>query len=71
MTVFASAEWGSLLPLADGTHQVVRGLTLPKVTHDAPMVDMVPLFEHIKKQSKGVKDIQNIKVPRVLGGEIK
>ena len=29
ITVNASAEWASLLPFADGGHQIVRGLTLP------------------------------------------
>ena len=28
----ATGEWGALLPLADGTHQVVRGISLPEVT---------------------------------------
>ena len=28
MTAFAEAEWASLLPLADGTNQIVRGLTM-------------------------------------------
>ena len=35
LTVYASAEWASLLPLADGGHQVVRGLTVPRVTRHA------------------------------------
>ena len=28
-TMNASAEWASLLPIGDGGHQIVRGLTVP------------------------------------------
>ena len=70
LTVYASAEWASLLPLADGGHQVVRGLTVPRVTQDMPEIDMIKIFNSIKKNSKEIKSIQNLKVPKFVGGKI-
>ena len=70
MTVYAKAEWASLLPLADGTHQCVRGLTLEKVTGDMPKLNLVPAFENIKAKCKQANRIHNLKVPRVVGGEV-
>ena len=32
IVVHASGEWGSVLPLNDGSHQLLRGLTVPRVT---------------------------------------
>ena len=45
MTVNAKAEWASLIPLADNTSQVVRGLTMDMVTGDMPQLNLVPVFE--------------------------
>ena len=50
-TVFASAEWASLIPLSDGSYQSVRGLTLDKVTGDMTELNLVPIFEQIKKEN--------------------
>ena len=70
MTVNAVAEWASLLPLADGTHQCVRGLTMRRVTADMPRLNLVPVLDKIKAQCKGNRKIQNLKVPEVVGGEV-
>ena len=71
MVTFAEAEWASLLPLADGTHQCVRGLTMKRVTGDMPKLNLVPAFEAIKSKCKKSSRIQNLKVPRMVGGEVK
>ena len=68
MTVYAKAEWASLIPLADNTCQVVRGLTMDKVTADMPTIDLTPIYDAIKAECKGNPVIQNIKVPGVVGG---
>jgi len=47
MQVNASAEWGSMLPLSDGTFQCVRGLTLERVTGPMQKLNLGPLFEQI------------------------
>ena len=70
MTAYATAEWASLIPLADGTHQCVRGLTMERVTAKMPKLNLVPAFESIKAQCKQDKKIQNLKVPRIVGGEV-
>ena len=59
LTVEASAEWVSLLPLSDGSNQIVRGLTLPEVTVDMPDIQMGKVFSAIKKKHKDTKIIQN------------
>ena len=70
ITVNASAEWASLIPLADGGHQVVRGLTVPRVTQDMPTVNLVKIFNSLQKKTGHNKQIQNIKVPKVVGGRV-
>ena len=68
--VNASAEWASLIPLADGSKQAVRGLTMPNVTQDMPEINMVEVFDAIKKTHKDVKKIQNLNVPKRIGGSV-
>ena len=69
-TVYATAEWASLIPLSDGSYQSVRGLTLDKVTGDMTELKLVPVFEQIKKENKSLDKIQNLKVPNIIGGEV-
>ena len=57
MTTYASAEYASLLPLANGNYQTVRGLTLRKVTGDMPELDLSYAFEHIKGKCSSNKRI--------------
>ena len=49
ITVKASAEWASLIPLADGGMQAVRGLTMPNVTQDMPEINMNEVFKAVKR----------------------
>ena len=70
MTTYASAEYASLLPLANGSYQTVRGLTLKKVTRDMPMLNLVPAFEQIKSECASNRRVQNLKVPSAVGGQI-
>ena len=44
ITVHASGEWGCLLPLQNGQQQLVRGLTVPKVTSDMPVLNLRPVY---------------------------
>ena len=68
ITTYASAEYGSLIPLADGNFQAVRGLTLSKVTADMPQLSLTSAFEHIKSQCSENKNVTNLKIPNVVGG---
>ena len=70
MTTYASPEYASLLPLANGNYQTVRGLTLRKVTGDMPELDLAYAFERIKTKCSSNKRIQNLKVPSIVGGQV-
>ena len=66
----ASGLWASLLPLNDGTNQVAKTLTMETITADMNVVDMEGVFDDIKSKSKGIKAVQNLKVPKEVGGKI-
>ena len=70
ITVNAIAEWASLIPLADGGVQAVRGLTMKNVTQDMPEVNMLDMFNALKRKHKDVKEIQNLKAPKFLSGKV-
>ena len=70
LVAYANAEWASLLPLEDGTSQIVRGLTLEKVTGKMPELNLVPVYEAIKAKCKDIPEVQNLKVPAVVGGDV-
>ena len=40
LQIESEAEWTSVLPLADGSFQPVRGLVLDQVTCDMPIIDL-------------------------------
>ena len=70
MTAFAEAEWASLIPLEDGTKQIVRGLTLKKVTGDIPNYDLTDVFNKINNDNKDIAAIQDITVPNFVGSQV-
>ena len=43
---------------------------MDSLTQEMPEVNMLEIFNAIKKQHKDVKEIQNLKVPNVLGGKV-
>ena len=42
--VHATGEWACALPLQNGSHQVVRGLSVARVTADMPVMKLKPLL---------------------------
>ena len=70
ITVNATGEWGCALPLLDGKHQLVRGLTVPKVTSDMPLLQLRPVLDNIKTAQPENKDLQKIQIPEFLGGQV-
>ena len=70
MQLQAEAEWGAVLPLEDGTHQIVWGLSLDKVTGDMPTVDLTPIMTKLKREARGNKEVQAIRVPKKVGGQV-
>ena len=61
ITAHAEAEWSSLLPLEDGTYQMVRGLTMKNITADMPEFDLNPALNTFKRECPDNKRIQNLK----------
>ena len=70
IVVHASGEWGSVLPLNDGSHQLLRGLTVPRVTSDMPRMMLDPWFEKVKAMEPDNNSLQGITIPKVLGGYV-
>ena len=71
----ASAEWASLLPLDNGHHQIVRGLSTETVTGPFGDVNMVPIMEELKEAAKnstspGNKSVFKMRAPKELKGEV-
>ena len=68
--IMASGLWGTLLPLNDGSDQIAKTLTMETITADMNVVDLKSVFEDIKSKSRGIKALQNLKVPKEVGGKI-
>ena len=69
----AQGEWATLLPLNDGSHQIVRSLSVTKVTSDMPTLRLKPLLKKIKtdnREDPRTKMFKNLQIPAKLGGEI-
>ena len=71
--VEAQGEWGTLLPLNDGSFQTIRSLSVAKVTSDMPTLRLQKLLAKIKTENNGnprAKMLKNMQIPSKLGGEI-
>ena len=68
--VNANVEWAAVLPLLDGGHQVVRGLTMNKLTLNMPKVNHRKLLNACEKEYGHVEAIQGSKAPEIDGGRI-
>ena len=71
--VEAQGEWGTLLPLNNGSFQTIRSLSVAKVTSDMPTLRLGKLLAKIKTENTGnprAKMLKNLQVPSKLGGEI-
>ena len=64
---YASGEFVSLLPIADGSYQCITGLNIPQVTI---VMRVVPVFNSIKGSAECSDNhqIQNLEIPEKLGG---
>ena len=52
LQVKATCEWANMLPLADGSYQVIRCLSFDRVTSDMPIMRMRGLMDEIKEEYK-------------------
>ena len=74
-TVDATAEWASLIPLADGRKQIVRGLSTRRVTGNWGDIDMKEIMDEIKEASSNTNEetrraVSNLKAPKMISGEV-
>ena len=67
--VNAESEWGINIPLANGSYQVVKGLSVKKVTSDMPKLNLKSYWNKLKAENPKLKN-QNLSIPEKLGGEI-
>ena len=72
VSVNALGEWASSVPLANGSYQVVRALTVKQVTANMTKLYLRPILNDLKNEAsaKNMKELQRIQVPECLGGEI-
>ena len=68
-TVYATAEWASLLPLNNGCHQIVKGLSVDTVTGPFGDIDMAPVMNEIKKVAKNNKEVNRLRAPQNVSGD--
>ena len=66
----ASGEWGTLNPLADGSFQTVRGLSMKKIVGKKPDYKLRPMLADVKKRATSNELLQTMKIPTKLGGEV-
>ena len=55
-TVLATAEWASLLPLTNGSNQIIRGLSVDEVTRPFAEIDMSPIINELKESAHAALD---------------
>ena len=72
VVVNALGEWALAIPLANGSYQVMRALTVKKVTSDMPKFRLRNLLDNLKSEPAAEENdsLQNIQIPQILGGEI-
>ena len=68
--IYATGEWAAALPLEDGTYQGVRGLTMKSVVGQMPRYSLGRVLNEVKSQYKQNSELQKLKIPPILGGEI-
>ena len=68
--VYSTGEWAAAIPLADGSYQGVRGLTMKHVVGQMPRFSLARNLKQIQEEYKLNKQLQQLAVPDVLGGEI-
>ena len=68
--IHATGEWAAAIPLADGTYQGVRGLTMKSVVGQMPRYDLTQTLARVKEEYKENSRLQELVIPSLLGGEI-
>ena len=62
-------EWACLLDKADGCKQVIQGVTVDHITAPFPLINLSEAVKEIKADDPENKELQDLRVPSVAGGE--
>ena len=58
-----------MLPLNNGFHQIVKGLSVDQVTGRFGNIDMGPVMGEIRTAAKNDKMVAKLRAPKVVTGE--
>ena len=64
-----SGQWECLLNKADGCKQVFQGVTVDHITAPYPLQNILEAVKEVKATDPENKELQNLRVPSVAGGE--
>ena len=62
-------EWACLDDKTDGCKQVVQGVTVDHITAPYPLINISEAVKEVKAADLKNKELQNLRVPAVAGGE--
>ena len=68
--IYSTGEWAAAIPLADGSYQGVRGLTMKNVVGQMPRYDLTRTLNNVKAMYRDNTHLQDLVIPPVLGGEV-
>ena len=68
-TIMAKDEWACLLDRTDGCKQVVQGVTMDHITSPFPQINVSQAVKEIKADDPHNRELQDLKVPDMAGGE--
>ena len=58
------------MDLVDGSKQLVHGLTVDKITGTFPTFELTEVAKELKASAPNNKELQNLKVPPTIGGDV-
>ena len=68
--IHSTGEWAAALPLADGSYQAVRGLTMKSVVGQMPRYNLTRTLNQVKSEYSSNSQLQSLVIPPVLGGNV-
>ena len=68
--VMANDAWMVKVKMSDGACHVLEGLSVDRVTSNFPTVQLSDAVKAVKASKPQDKEIQNVKIPDVVGGEV-
>ena len=68
--ITSTGEWAAAIPLADGSYQAVRGLTMKNVVGQMPRYSLKRTLNQVKAEYRENSQLQKLVIPPVLGGNV-